>query len=549
MSSVESVRQKAISKLTRKYGKAYVRFIMNPRHSTNALIPQPVQVLTQRIQEADSVAELQGYEEAAEGILSGRIQPTELRNVLRNEAIVGGGGYRRTARTSVSSDAGRTDDPRGEVDAGIDRLERLLKEKDAEIERLKKENMRVTKIATDWSKESSKKGLKSDLARDENNRLQMEIARLKSENAAMQQERAAMRAGDADAEMSRLLKENAKLKAKNAELEEKNSGLEVEIIKWFEAHENLKRENKKLQEQNAALERENKRLDTNNKSLRALNEKLYKERDEAKSDLERLKMFLEGAAKEVDQAEETQTAKESACQEALKRCQTLLTKCENTREDMAKRIKKGDSEINNLRKSLNASEKAKKRLSAESEALREKLNEYAINDEGFDDGSSGDAFTENFDDPKQVTTEDRLNNAAEGKTQDKDGLNVSTPSAGSTVSTSSISSDVQKDLKEAAEAYVFKDGDAVTGENVKQVKDLKISVKKGNKIYKKIVGTGKRGRKPTVKVVDKDGNESEINRAGVKIHIPQNRFEAFEGIDGLVPALPSIRIPERHEMM
>ena len=97
MSSVESVRQKAISKLTRKYGKAYVRFIMNPRHSTNALIPQPVQLLTQRIQEADSVEELQGYEEAAEGILSGRIQPRQLAQVQRAGPEVGirGGGRRK----------------------------------------------------------------------------------------------------------------------------------------------------------------------------------------------------------------------------------------------------------------------------------------------------------------------------------------------------------------------------------------------------------------------------------------------------------------------
>ena len=82
---------------------------------------------------------------------------------------------------------------------------------------------------------------------------------------------------------------------------------------------------------------------------------------------------------------------------------------------------------------------------------------------------------------------------------------------------------------------------------------MKISVKKDGEIYEKIVGTGTRKRKgrrqPTVKVVDKNGKKSEIFRAGVKIHIPQNRFEAFDGIDGLVPALPSIRIPERHEMM
>ena len=92
MSSVESIRQRAISKLTRKYGKAYVRFIMNQRHSTNALIPQPVQELTRQIQEADSVQDLQGYEEAADGILSGRIQPRQLAQVLRAGPEVGIGG-------------------------------------------------------------------------------------------------------------------------------------------------------------------------------------------------------------------------------------------------------------------------------------------------------------------------------------------------------------------------------------------------------------------------------------------------------------------------
>ena len=134
------------------------------------------------------------------------------------------------------------------------------------------------------------------------------------------------------------------------------------------------------------------------------------------------------------------------------------------------------------------------------------------------------------------------------KRLEDDDKGVSAGSGSKPASTSSTQVDDEYD-GDAGRASVFKDGDAVTAANVKQVKDLKISVKKGDKIYEKIVGTGKRKRKPTVKVVDKDGKESEINRAGVKIHIPQNRFEAFEGIDGLVPALPSIRIPERHEMM
>ena len=83
MASIESIRQRAISKLTRKYGKAFVRYLLTPNHTTNALVPPAVRDLTDAIQSSNDLEQLKRFDTAAEGIMGGRIQPTELRRVLR----------------------------------------------------------------------------------------------------------------------------------------------------------------------------------------------------------------------------------------------------------------------------------------------------------------------------------------------------------------------------------------------------------------------------------------------------------------------------------
>lgn len=79
---IERLQNNALAKLTRRYGKALVRYMLNPNHSTNALVPPAVRVLTNRIRESNDPAELREYEKAAEQVQQGRIQPTELMRVL-----------------------------------------------------------------------------------------------------------------------------------------------------------------------------------------------------------------------------------------------------------------------------------------------------------------------------------------------------------------------------------------------------------------------------------------------------------------------------------
>ena len=307
MSSVESVRQKAISKLTRKYGKAYVRFIMNPRHSTNALIPQPVQDLTQAIQRAGSVAELERYEKAAEGVLTGRIQPTELRNVLRNEPIVGGGGFRRTARTSVSSDAGSA------VSAELASVQAKLDQALAKIGELQETVRRQNRIAQ--SANTDLRGKSRDIAVMANDlqdlRRQLNEAK---EKLKLCEEREST-SGAQTATLTRINKTNEqKLRSDLNAAKDLIANLQKELtaryqisVKNKDAIDNLKAESYRKTKENEKLVLENERLV---KEIQQLSQAIEDCKDaDSKAKLEAIQRE---AAAEEKAAKEREAAKQAA---------------------------------------------------------------------------------------------------------------------------------------------------------------------------------------------------------------------------------------------
>ena len=83
---VERLRQRAIYKLTMRYGKPFVRFNMAPKHTTNALIPKPVQALTIKIKESNDLPTIQRLAKAAEDIFDRRIDPNAIMPIL-NAAV------------------------------------------------------------------------------------------------------------------------------------------------------------------------------------------------------------------------------------------------------------------------------------------------------------------------------------------------------------------------------------------------------------------------------------------------------------------------------
>ena len=83
---LERLRQRAIYKLTMRYGKPFVRFNMAPKHTTNALIPKPVQALTIKIKESNDLPTIQRLAKAAEDIFDRRIDPNAIMPILNDTA-------------------------------------------------------------------------------------------------------------------------------------------------------------------------------------------------------------------------------------------------------------------------------------------------------------------------------------------------------------------------------------------------------------------------------------------------------------------------------
>ena len=454
MSSVESIRQRAISKLTRKYGKAYVRLIMNPRHSTNALIPQPVQQLTRRIQEADSVAELQGYEEAAEGILSGRIQPRQLAQMMRAgpEVDIRGGGMLGEP-VVLAADNPRSGATRRVTQENINELQIDLLQAEDTINYLE---------ATVAKKNDEIAGLKEQMQRMrkqfEEERAEMR-KRMEEERAAMrkqmEEEIALIQTGDADAIVKQLRQENQKLKTEKAALEQQNQKVlaasqnaQKLVSELTTIRGELKEKNAKLKSENAALQRENAKLKSKNAALERNIYELTNRAGALSLENEQLKKLLAAVEAKLGQAAET--AKDSECQKTLKVVQAKLNECTKKTEQMGKEILKLENDLEKaeeqaaeekaLREKVDSELAATKRQAAAA-AQRAKEEKLQADQQSFagvspdvqkdlkdaaeaskvTDDSSDD---EGFDNPKEIITKDRLNNAAEGKTQDKGGLNM-----------------------------------------------------------------------------------------------------------------------------
>lgn len=86
---IERLRQRAIYKLTMRYGKPFVRFNMTPMHTTNALIPKQVQALTIKIKESNDLQTMQRLAKAAEDIFDRRIEPEAIETILMAAAKKG----------------------------------------------------------------------------------------------------------------------------------------------------------------------------------------------------------------------------------------------------------------------------------------------------------------------------------------------------------------------------------------------------------------------------------------------------------------------------
>lgn len=84
---IERLQNNALAKLTRRYGKALVRYILTPNHTTNALVPPAVRQFTDAIQSSNDLEQLKRFNTAAEQVLLDRIQPTELLKVLNDGVL------------------------------------------------------------------------------------------------------------------------------------------------------------------------------------------------------------------------------------------------------------------------------------------------------------------------------------------------------------------------------------------------------------------------------------------------------------------------------
>ena len=150
---IETLRQRAIAKLTQRYGKALVRFILTPEHTTNVLVPVAVQELTTQIQDkSTSLQKMKTFAETAEKLQQFRIDATEVRKVLNAEGkSVGGRGGGLFGRAVAFVTGGKTKKTKDvtkdvtkavkEAATEVEELEREVKDPDcqAKLEKIKKQ--------------------------------------------------------------------------------------------------------------------------------------------------------------------------------------------------------------------------------------------------------------------------------------------------------------------------------------------------------------------------------------------------------------------------
>ena len=210
---VERLRQRAIYKLTMRYGKPFVRFNMAPKHTTNALIPKPVQALTIKIKESNDLPTIQRLAKAAEDIFDRRINPNAIMPIL-NAAVKKG-----TETTVRIPDTVResSDEEETKSDGGEQSDMRTKDELIKENKRLRKQVNKLRKTKSDAVKELMKRQNALGESDRENKALNEQVKVLEEEKVVLE---------DKNEELKQA---NDALQRDNQEIENKMSGLEEDI--------------------------------------------------------------------------------------------------------------------------------------------------------------------------------------------------------------------------------------------------------------------------------------------------------------------------------
>ena len=312
MSEVNSIRQRAIAKLTRRYGKAFVRFTMNPKHTTNALIPVPVQDLAKAIQSATSVESLKRYEEAAEGILGGRIQPTDLRRVLAVERTGGSGGgpFRRRRSSRLASRSTSVPDPSADLATQL----RVAKDQ------LTEANNKLTEALNELMEKDKELGDLKNVT-DELEQVKEDLDLTKKDLEACEDRE--NNAGDASAreaslqtEISRLKTDllNAKASLRTAQTDKQDSQREVNA-----KNVELRQKDDLIVSKDAEISSLNMKIISLNTEITELSELLGKCDREKRAEAEKIRKKTEEDLKKAEKAAEEKAAKERVARELAAR--------------------------------------------------------------------------------------------------------------------------------------------------------------------------------------------------------------------------------------
>ena len=348
MASIESIRQRAISKLTRKYGKAFVRYLLTPNHTTNALVPPAVRDLTDAIQSSNDLAELKRFDTAARDIMGGRIQPTELRRVLRAAPVPGGVPTPpptpppplTPTREEFVKLQEKLATANEEIDAYDKELKYQVKKKEAAIGELEKAQESVRKLAASGASSDAVRNLEAALEKAQNDLKKCNESKYKLLGKIVDPAKGPMSNELCKVQRKRLLKQKEALEAK------------LETQK--ELYETLQR-----QPQNPATQTALKECESREAELKGKLSRKEKEISDVKDNFKSQVKFLEERKNALTQkvialTEKWKKQKERADKLSAEKKErgVLLKNCNKTveglkaelkREDLAQRLADGDS--------------------------------------------------------------------------------------------------------------------------------------------------------------------------------------------------------------
>ena len=258
---LERLRQRAIYKLTMRYGKPFVRFNMAPKHTTNALIPKPVQALTIKIKESNDLPTIQRLAKAAEDIFDRRIDPNAIMPILN--AVVKKGTERTVLDTIVEFQSDTSSDEESKSSSDDEETKSSSDDEEQSDMRTKDELIKENKRLRQQVKKLRQK--KSDAVKELMKR-QNALGESDRENKALIKKVEALQ--KANETLTRQLTQDKKLNKFKDKTLFKQSADNKTVIKT------LRTEIFKLTEQNEKLETENKEYKENigllNKDLNSL---------------------------------------------------------------------------------------------------------------------------------------------------------------------------------------------------------------------------------------------------------------------------------------